>query len=135
MYIIHKFLRLFIQNNSRNKILCSKFAYLGFLFKKKHFIYLFLERREGREKERERNINVWLCPPLGTWPAAQACALTGNRTGDPLVRRPMLNPLSYTSQGKFAYLNFDMNFQISSPSISIRICQNFHFHILFSNTV
>ena len=31
----------------------------------KDFIYLFLERGEGREKERERNINVWLpltCP-------------------------------------------------------------------------
>ena len=24
------------------------------------FIFLFLERLEGREKERERNINVWL---------------------------------------------------------------------------
>ena len=31
----------------------------------KDFIYLFLERGEGREKERERNINVWL--PLA-WP-------------------------------------------------------------------
>ena len=32
----------------------------------KDFIYLFLERVEGKEKERERNINVWLpptCPP------------------------------------------------------------------------
>ena len=29
-------------------------------FKNKYFIYLLLERREGREKERERNINVWL---------------------------------------------------------------------------
>ena len=29
-------------------------------FFKKDFIYLFLERGEGREKERERNINVWL---------------------------------------------------------------------------
>ena len=31
--------------------------------------------------ERERNITVWLpltWPPLGTWPATQACALTGN---------------------------------------------------------
>ena len=30
------------------------------------FIYLFLHRGEGRKKERERNINVWLplmCPP------------------------------------------------------------------------
>ena len=42
--------------------------------------YVFLERREGREKE-ERNINVWLPlarPQLGTWPATEACALTGN---------------------------------------------------------
>ena len=40
-------------------------------------------------------------PLLGTWPATQACALTGNRTGNPLVHRPALNPLSYTSQGTF----------------------------------
>ena len=59
--------------------------------KKKDFTYLFLERGEGREKERERNINVWLPvahPLLGTWPATQACALTRNQTSDPLVRRP-----------------------------------------------
>ena len=45
------------------------------------FIYLFLERGEQREKEREGNINVWLpltCPVLGTWPTTQACVLTGN---------------------------------------------------------
>ena len=55
------------------------------------------------EKERERNINVWLPlthPPLGgTWPTTQACALTGNQTSDPLVHRLALNPLSHTSQG------------------------------------
>ena len=54
----------------------------------KDFVYLFLEGGEGREKERERNIDVWLpltWPPLGTWPATQACALTGNQTGKPLV--------------------------------------------------
>ena len=49
----------------------------------KDFVYLFLERREGREKEREKNISVrekhgsvasstcpnwdWACNP-GTWP-------------------------------------------------------------------
>ena len=48
----------------------------------KDFIYLlFLERGEGREKKRERNINMWLplmCPQLGTWPTTQACTLTGN---------------------------------------------------------
>ena len=40
-------------------------------------------------------------PLLGTWPTIQSCALAGNRTGDPLVHRPVLNPLSYTSQGPF----------------------------------
>ena len=47
----------------------------------KDFIYSFLGRREGKEKERDRNINVWLHlmhPVLGTWPATQACDLTGN---------------------------------------------------------
>ena len=48
-------------------------------FFKKDFIYLSLERGEWREKEGERNINVWfVCPVLGTWPATQAWALTGN---------------------------------------------------------
>ena len=73
-----------------------------FFYFKKDCIYLFLERGGGREKERERNINVWLpltCPLQGTLPATQACALTGNRSSDPLVGRPVLNPLSHTSQG------------------------------------
>ena len=71
--------------------------------------YLFLERGEGREKERERNINVWeihwlvasCMPPLGTWPTTQACALTRNWTSDPSVCRPAPNPLSHTSQDYF----------------------------------
>ena len=36
-------------------------------------------------------------PSRGTWPTTQACALTGNRTSDPLFRRLVLNPLSHTS--------------------------------------
>ena len=36
---------------------------------------------------------------MGTWPPTQACTLTRNRTGDPLVHRPVLSPLSHTSQG------------------------------------
>ena len=47
----------------------------------------------------ERNINVWVPlgrPLLETWSATQACALTGNRTSDTLVRRLALNPLSHT---------------------------------------
>ena len=49
-------------------------------------------------------MNIWLpltLPQLGTWPATQACALTGNQTGDPLVHRLVLNPLSHTSWGQF----------------------------------
>ena len=72
----------------------------------KKIFYFFLERGEVKEKERESNIDVWLlltCPFLGTWPSTQACALTGNWTGDSLVCRPALNPLSYTSQGRRFY--------------------------------
>ena len=73
---------------------------LIFFFFFLRFYLLFLERGEGREKG-ERDLNVWLPfahPQLGTWPAAQACALTGNLTGDLSIHRPVLNPLNHTSQ-------------------------------------
>ena len=38
-------------------------------------------------------------PTLGTWPATQAPALTGNQTGNLLVYGWALIPLSHTSQG------------------------------------
>ena len=62
----------------------------------KDFIYLFF-----RQRGRERNINVWLPlahPLLGTWLTTKTCTLIGNWTGDSLVRRLALNPLSHTSQ-------------------------------------
>ena len=116
----------------------------------KHFMYvgrylfvcLFVYFREKERKgERERNINVWLPltqPQPGTWPATQACALTGNQTGDPLVHRPVLNPLSHTIQG--------MSFKLLARNyITIFFCHQrrvfFHFlkknekfplHIIFS---
>ena len=68
----------------------------------KKILFIYLEIEEGKEKERERNINVWLpltCLHLGTWPSTQARALTGNRTGNPVVHRLALNLLTYTSQG------------------------------------
>ena len=64
--------------------------------------HLFLDRGEGREKERERCINVWLLlvrPLLRTWPTTQTWALSGNWTSDCLVCRLVLNPLSHTIQG------------------------------------
>ena len=60
---------------------------------------LFLER-EGREEEKEKNIE-WLPLThlqLGTWPTNQACALTGIQTSNILVHGPALSPLSHTSQ-------------------------------------
>ena len=69
---------------------------------KKQILFIILEREERREKDRERNINVWLplkYSLLGTWPSIQAGGLTGNRTSDPLVCRLALSPLSHTSQG------------------------------------
>ena len=44
-------------------------------------------------------------PLPGTWPATQACALTGNQTSDPLVCRMALNPRSPASQGSTSFLN------------------------------
>ena len=88
---------------------------LGFF--KKDFIYLFLEKGEGKEEERERDINAWLPllhPLLRTWPTTQACTLTGNRTSDPLVHKPGLNPLSHTSQGRSWFYKGPMN--SSSPA-------------------
>ena len=101
---------LFQMSHIRGYIVISKvwiflFCFLDFLLKILcMYVCMYVCREKGREGERERNINVWLpfpCPQLGTWPATQECALTGNRTSNPLVCRPMLNPLSYTSQACF----------------------------------
>ena len=62
-----------------NTLLQISLGIKSILFKK-DFIYVFLEKREGRDKKRERNINVWLPllhPQPGTWPRSQACALDG----------------------------------------------------------
>ena len=60
---VHRFHSLVYYLSSWIVILLSLFF--------KDFIYLFLDRGEGKEKERERNIHVWLPltrPLLGTWP-------------------------------------------------------------------
>ena len=60
------------------------------------FIYFQREGKGGR-KEGEKHQYVVLSHTSPT--ATQACALTGNQTGDPLVHRPALSPLSHVSQG------------------------------------
>ena len=67
-------------------------------------------------------------PQLGTCPATQACALTRNQTSNFLVCRPVLSPLSHTSQG--------MSFNILLRASSMYILSNIYFHIcqLLSST-
>ena len=51
-----------------------------FNFLKRFYLFTFTDG-EGREEERERNISGRLPltrPLLETWPATEACALTGN---------------------------------------------------------
>ena len=66
------------------------------------FIYLFLERGAGREKEKKRNINAWLPLHAPNWGSGlKPRHVPGNRTSNPLVPRLALNSLSHTSQGVF----------------------------------
>ena len=65
-------------------------------------LQFFKESGEGREGTREKYhcVIVSRVPPTpGVCLLLQACASTGNQTGDPLVHRPVLNPLSHSSQG------------------------------------
>ena len=80
------------KHTSKHKTSCRtpEICTIFLIFKK---IIVFLERGEGREKERERNIDRLPLHPLqpGTWPTTQACALTGNQIGDPLLCGPAPN--------------------------------------------
>ena len=74
-----------------------------FFFFLRFYLFIYLERGEGREKVRERNINVWL--PL-TWPPTGDLACNPGMCPDwesnqwPFGLQPELNPRSYTSQGE-----------------------------------
>ena len=80
------------------------------LFFKDFYLFIF----------KEENINVWLpleCSLLGTWPATQACALTGNRISAPLVHSLALHPLSHTSQGPTSPLGGGQEWQLVSLTL------------------
>ena len=66
------------------------------LFKKILYIYLFLERGEGRKRGRETLIG---CFSYSSEPTTQAHALTGDRTGDLLLCGMIPNQQSHASQG------------------------------------
>ena len=59
---------------------------------------------EDRKGEKHQWWSSLMHTKLGTSPATQACALTGNQTSDPLVRRLVLNPLRHITQGPILYL-------------------------------
>ena len=74
-------------------------------FFKKTYLFIFRERgKEGeREGEKHQRVVASHAPPTADLASNQACALTGYQTGDPLVPRLALNPLSYTSQGSMTH--------------------------------
>ena len=101
------------------------------------FFKLFLERGEGREKERERNVNAWLPIAsllLETWPATQACALTGNQTGNPLVLRPAFNLQSHPARAvslqneTHSYTDSSVTF-LDTYLNELKICPHKHLNI------
>ena len=55
---------------------------------KKIFICFWREGKGGKKREKHQCVVASYEPPLGTWPSTQACALTGNRTGNPLICSP-----------------------------------------------
>ena len=91
-----------IPKDQGNSGLCAYFLVPYSLKKKK--IYLFVFRKRGREGETSMCGCLSHTPHWGTWPATQACALTGNRTSNPLVCRAALNLLSYNIQSLFLTL-------------------------------
>ena len=116
-----------------------------FFFRKRFYVFIFREENGRRKRGRETSMcGCPFCAPcaplLQTWPASQACALAGNQTGDPLVCRPVLNPLSHTSQGHGDLLiEFEVSFPDSVSSSSKEVLrkhlpdsqnENFVSHIL-----
>ena len=51
-------------------------------------------------------------PLLGTWPNTQACALTRNRTGNPLACGMMPNQLSCTGEDCFIFFKMGLGWVI-----------------------
>ena len=79
----------------------------------KDFIYLFLEREEGREKEREGNIKVWL-PPACTPP-----------TGD-LACNPGMCPDWESNQRPFGLQAGTQSTEPHQPWLLFFICAKFY---------
>ena len=78
---------------------CLLWGFLSF-FPLLYFFNFYLFRERGKEGESEgEKLQCVVASHAPLLPTAQAWALTGNRTGNPSVHRPILNPLSHTGQG------------------------------------
>ena len=69
--------------------------------------FLKKEGKEGRKRGRETSMYGCLSYALsGDLAHNQACARTGNQSGNSLVHRPALNPLSHTSGFNIAGIKY-----------------------------
>ena len=80
----------------------------------KVFYFIFLERGKGREKMKERNINV----RENYRSVSQACALTRNWTSDLLLCGTTPNQLSHTSQGSFGQFSLPVSNILFKSSVA-----------------
>ena len=109
---------LFISASCLQPLLCSSngdFCSLILFFLKILFIYFQRKGKGGRKRGRETSVHGCLshAPYWVPSPKTQACALTGNRTGNPLIRSLVLSPLSHTSQGCSLILSRFINWSSS----------------------
>ena len=96
------------------------FSIVFFLFFK-DFIYVFLERREGIEKEREKHQCVVAShmAPTGDLACNPDMCPDWESNWHPFGSQPMLSPLSYTSQGFF--IVFLQNFLTDTGIITYHV--------------
>ena len=80
-------------------------VFFNILFK--YFIYVFLERKGGREGEKHQCVVASRMPPTGDLALCPGhpCALIGNPTGDPLVHSPGAQSIEPHQPGQTLYFN------------------------------
>ena len=84
------------------------------------FVFRFYLER-GRKLGRERNIRFSGTPNWGLGLQPRHVSQTGNRTSEPLVHRPALNPVSHTSQSRKAFLARGIATEAPFPSTEFQV--------------
>ena len=115
---------------SQSTSLVSSSLYISFLKDSIYFGRQGKDRRNRRETlmcERIIDRLTLTRPQPGIWPATQACALTGNQTGDLLVCGTMPNPLSHTSQGSLSLRPFLRSRFLQEAFLVSQTCPGMYF--------